>query len=413
MADAPRDVHPVRALLASLDGGPGAGQLGFVVAPAGVGKSALLVQLAQDALFAEQKVVHVSLGDSVERVRAHYDEMLRASARLGATDRATAGVMTERRRMVLSFADREFDVGHLSAQLTMLAEFAQFEPSVVIIDRMPASLLDAQLAGLGALAERHGFAVWIAAASDNGQLSDAARGAASLVLRLEPEAGFIRVVREGADAQTRAWRLDANSFVLVGGLGHGESVVEAAPTVAPTDCVLFSGGAKGSEAAFGSCAERWGIRETHFTFEGHKQARTQGSYLLSPRELEAGDVSLVYVSKRLSRTYNENGLIRRVLQTLWHMVSRSQQVFVIGAIQSDGTVVGGTGWSVELARMWGKEVWVYDQDRSGWFRWDGDAWVLDEPRITSTYICGTGTRYLAENGRVAIDDLFRRSFGEA
>jgi hypothetical protein len=152
----------------------------------------------------------------------------------------------------------------------------------------------------------------------------------------------------------------------------------------------------------------------NFTFEGHLQARVRGRYELSPKELAVGDVSLAYVSKRLNRAYNDKGgLIRGVLQTLWHMVSRSQQVFVIGQIQDDGTVVGGTGWSVELARMWSRDLWVFDQEKNGWYRWDGAGFVSGTPRITSMHLCGTGTRYLSADGRAAIEDLFRRSFGDA
>ena len=139
--------------------------------------------------------------------------------------------------------------------------------------------------------------------------------------------------------------------------------------------------------------------------------RARGRYELSPRELAAGDVSLVYVSRRLNRTYSEGRLIRRVLQTIWHMVSRSQQVFVIGAIQEDGTVKGGTGWSVELARMWNKSLYVFDQDRPGWFQWDGQDWQACNPVIEAIHYTGTGTRYLNQEGQKAVRELFERSFG--
>jgi hypothetical protein len=124
-----------------------------------------------------------------------------------------------------------------------------------------------------------------------------------------------------------------------------------------------------------------------------------------------GDVSLTYVSRRLQRSYNDGGgLIRGVLQTIWHMVSRSQQVFVIGEIQEDGTVRGGTGWSVELARMWNRELWVFDQAREGWYRWDGHAFTAGRPEITAPHICGTGTRKVTDAGRRAIEVLFQDSF---
>ena len=37
-----------------------------------------------------------------------------------------------------------------------------------------------------------------------------------------------------------------------------------------TDAILFSGGAQGAEAEFGAAAERLGIEEVNFSFDGHK-----------------------------------------------------------------------------------------------------------------------------------------------
>ena len=63
-------------------------------------------------------------------------------------------------------------------------------------------------------------------------------------------------------------------------------------TMQPSDSILFSGGAQGAEAEFGSCAERHGIEEVNFTFDGHKIDRHRGVRVLNHEELQAGDVSL-------------------------------------------------------------------------------------------------------------------------
>ena len=42
------------------------------------------------------------------------------------------------------------------------------------------------------------------------------------------------------------------------------------------DFILFSGAAPGAEAEFGACAERHGIEEVNFTFDGHTEARRRG-----------------------------------------------------------------------------------------------------------------------------------------
>ena len=61
------------------------------------------------------------------------------------------------------------------------------------------------------------------------------------------------------------------------------------------ECILFSGAANGAEAAFGAAAQRHGVAEVNFTFEGHNDARTRGIRVLTEPELKQGDVSLPYV----------------------------------------------------------------------------------------------------------------------
>ena len=182
----------------------------------------------------------------------------------------------------------------------------------------------------------------------------------------------------------------------------------------PKDCILFSGGAPGAEAAFGAAAERHGIEEVNFTFDGHRMERTRGIRALNHEELQAGDVSLAYVSRLMHRRYTDAETIRRILQTLWYQVNHGQEIYVIGTVLPDGTVRGGTGWGAEFAKLCNKPLHVFDQEKNCWERWTGDDWaVCDDasaPTITHPHFTGTGTRTLTANGRKAIDDLFRRSF---
>jgi len=178
------------------------------------------------------------------------------------------------------------------------------------------------------------------------------------------------------------------------------------------DPVLFSGAAGGAEAAFGAAAERHGIDEVNFTFEGHRDARTRGIRVLTHEELRQGDVSLAYVSKLMHRQYKDTPLFRKVLQSIWHQVNQGQEIFVVGRILRDGTVKGGTGWGAEFAKLCNKPLHVFDQDRDGWSHWTGEGWESEEPPlITHPHFTGTGTRFLEANGRAAIDALFERSFG--
>lgn len=177
-----------------------------------------------------------------------------------------------------------------------------------------------------------------------------------------------------------------------------------------SDFTMYSGAHKGAEAEFGKQAERYGIKEVNFSFEGHKMERDRGIRLLGPKELEKGDVSMEIVSMRMGRNFSEVGMIRKVIQSIFHMVNNGFQVFAVGWIQDDNTVKGGTGWAVELAKLFNRPVSVYDQDRKAWFSWVNNAWTRDTPVISHKTFCGTGTRSLTADSLAAIEDLFSRSF---
>ncbi|MBU1195433.1 MAG: hypothetical protein KKE62_19255 [Proteobacteria bacterium] len=173
---------------------------------------------------------------------------------------------------------------------------------------------------------------------------------------------------------------------------------------------LYSGGLKGAEEAFGRCAEKYGINEINYSFEGHKCAREKNITLLSEDELKKGNISMEIVSVRMGRRYAQADKIRKVFQLIFHMVNKGYQVFAIGWIQEDKTVRGGTGWGVELAKFFNRPVNVFDQGTNKWYGWDGKEWVEETPSILHKTFCGTGTRNLSDEGKAAIEDLFKSSF---
>jgi hypothetical protein len=181
--------------------------------------------------------------------------------------------------------------------------------------------------------------------------------------------------------------------------------------VKPEDCILFSGAANGAEASFGSAAEERGIDEVNFTFDGHNDSRTRGIRVLTHEELLQGDVSLAYVSRLMNRRYHDTTSFKKVLQSIWHQVNNGQEIYVVGKIMDDKTVKGGTGWGAEFAKFCNKPLFVFDQEQDGWFKWSGEDWRAGvTPVITHAHFTGTGTRFMQDNGRQAVKDLFQRSF---
>ncbi|XOF32604.1 MAG: hypothetical protein ACL93V_11275 [Candidatus Electrothrix sp. YB6] len=177
------------------------------------------------------------------------------------------------------------------------------------------------------------------------------------------------------------------------------------------ECTLYHGGLKGAESVFGEYAEQYGINEVIFTFEGHRLNRDRNAVSLSEEELQRGDISMEIASRMMNRTYYETEKIRRVLQAIFHMVNKGHQVFVVGTILEDNSVKGGTGWAVELAKLFNRPLHVYDQNRNSWFTWKNESWQQEEsPKISFDTYVGSGTRYLSDEGREAIEKLYADSF---
>ncbi len=127
------------------------------------------------------------------------------------------------------------------------------------------------------------------------------------------------------------------------------------------DYSLYSGGLKGAEETFGEFAEKFGISEITYTFDGHKLARDKNATVLSSDELKKGDISMEIVSAKMGRRYAQADKIRKVFQVIFHMINSGYQVFAIGWIQPDNTIKGGTGWGIELAKFFNRPVSVFDQ----------------------------------------------------
>lgn len=414
---------PIRALERSIHGGLGLGKVGVVLGQTGVGKTAALVQIGLDALLRGKVVLHVSNEAPVNHLRAWYDELFHEIERsTGLENASTVLLELERRRLLICQPGSSLKLSKLNEASGMARGALGRDPEVVLFEGFDFDdATDDQVRSLHELAAGLGAEVWLslrAQAPSEAQgpsLPGAIAPFASLIdviLSLEPSGAQvkIRVLKDHdrGPAGTPPLVLDAVTLQLIdqsrGLSGHDPRNREL--------FVLHSGGARGAEAAFGEMAERYGLREIVFSFEGHtSRVRSRGLQLLSDAELRMGDVSLRYVSHRLRRVFPQAPLVRKVIQSIWHQIRPCQQVFVVGRIQADDTVRGGTGWGAELARRWKKQLNVFDLERNAWFRWIDEAWKPVEPVIDSPMFAGTGTANLDAAGRQAIEALFERSFG--
>ena len=181
----------------------------------------------------------------------------------------------------------------------------------------------------------------------------------------------------------------------------------------PADCILFSGGAAGAEAEFGACAERHGIEEVNFTFDGHhhrsaaRRARAQSRGAAGgrrqPRIRVAADAPAVHgqpdaapgaADALVSGEQRAGDLRHRHDPGRRHRAGRhglgrrsSRSCATSRCTSSTRTRVAGSGGRARVASL-----------------------AAEGPVIMHPHFTGTGTRSLQPNGRRAIEQLYDRSF---
>jgi len=424
-AHTPEDRSLIARLQARLPAALPPGALVAVMAGPGVGKTSFLVQAGLDEALAGRQVLHVALGAALEQVQAYYDALLIDRRDLaGGAGPEDAALRTElaRRRAVQVLPRGGLQPAQLEEALETYARHLGLEPAVALVDgddwAADPGPLALRLTALKAVAAARGVrlvtCVNLPAAAEAAPVPEPVAGLLAhidLAVLLAPEGDRVvaRVVAV-AGRPCEAWdalELEPDTL-LPRDPGRGE----AGAGLQPAACVLLSGAAAGSEAEFGQLAERWGVAERHMTFAGRETARSRGLLVLNPQELKQGDVSWTYLKAHMHRDYKRTAEFRKVLQSIWHQVNPTGEVFGVGVIQPDDTVRGGTGWAVQLAKHLRKPVSVYDQERRGWFRWNSGQWrPIDPPVIRRRIFTGTGTRRPGEEARGALRELFERTFG--
>lgn len=123
--------NPLRALGLEEKAKSGLQSMGLVMSRAGLGKTAILVQFALDCMLLGNKVLHVSIGESVEKTRTWYDDILSLL-----TDGETVESIPEimQNRMIMTFKESSFSKAVFEERLNDLVEQDIFKPQCLIID---------------------------------------------------------------------------------------------------------------------------------------------------------------------------------------------------------------------------------------------------------------------------------------
>ncbi len=134
-----------------------------MVARAGVGKTALMVQLALNSLLRDKNVLHISLDDPVGKVSLWYEEVFRNIADQyddAQINRLRESILTH--RFIMTFQVEGFSVPKLTERLTDLTEQGIFTPQMMLIDGLPFDgNVRPMLTELKALAAPQNLHVWL------------------------------------------------------------------------------------------------------------------------------------------------------------------------------------------------------------------------------------------------------------
>jgi len=183
------------------------GEMGVLLARAGVGKTACLTHIALDALLQDKAVLHVCIDEVPDKIKIWYREILsHLTTAAGQQEQLTELLQqAESKRFIMSFLHRTFEPDKFEQSILNVQDQVQFQPDLVIIDGFAleqASRKD--LDSLRGLAQKHGFALWMSGVTHRHQTTVNPRGVPypchevddlfQAILLLEPQAQAIRLV---------------------------------------------------------------------------------------------------------------------------------------------------------------------------------------------------------------------------
>ncbi len=136
--------------------------MGLIMSRAGLGKTAVLVQFAIDCMLLGNKVLHVSIGQTVDKTRSWYDDILSLL-----TDGETVDSIPDfmKHRMIMTFKESSFSKAILEERLDDLVKQDIYKPECLIIDGYDFAGSDrSSVEDLRQFMEQHGLKmIWFSA----------------------------------------------------------------------------------------------------------------------------------------------------------------------------------------------------------------------------------------------------------
>lgn len=140
------------------------GELGVLLARAGVGKTACLTHISLDYLMRDQQVLHVCIDELPDKIKIWYQELIK---HLGKTVRHPEPVhqmqqRIEASRFIMAFLHHTFNPGKLDQSVRNLGDQIGFKPALIVVDGLDFERTSrSQIVALQKLAQRHDATLWL------------------------------------------------------------------------------------------------------------------------------------------------------------------------------------------------------------------------------------------------------------
>lgn len=180
------------------------GDFGAVLARAGVGKTAFLVQISLRSLLRGSNVLHISLNEPVDKVAVWYDAVFTHLAKqyqLEKVHQLWEDLFPH--RFIMTFKVDSFSALKLEERLTDLVEQNIFTPRMIIIDGLSfEQSIDSELENLKTLSQKYASPIWFTVRTHRSEQTPTDELPASLadiahlfkiIVRLEPDGEEIYV----------------------------------------------------------------------------------------------------------------------------------------------------------------------------------------------------------------------------
>lgn len=164
-SEQPMDALSMAMIQGALGSPLAPGELGILLARAGVGKTACLTHIALEQLLRGTAVLHVTIDEVPDKIKVWYHELLKnLVASQPDTDLATLQQQIEPMRFILAYLHHTFSPDKLEQSYRNLQEEAKFNAGLVVLDGLDFDRVSrTTLEALQQFAQRHQVALWMSA----------------------------------------------------------------------------------------------------------------------------------------------------------------------------------------------------------------------------------------------------------